>query len=78
MRERDGALRGPAPRVAVLGAIAGQILGKNTKSTVIGAAAGAAAGAGAAAATGNYDGCVPDGGNIAVTLNSPLQVRLTS
>jgi hypothetical protein len=63
---------------AVLGAIAGQIMGKNTKSTVIGAAAGAAAGAGAAAVTGNYDGCVPDGGNIAVTLNSPLQVRLTS
>jgi hypothetical protein len=63
---------------AVLGAIAGQIMGKNTKSTVIGAAAGAAAGAGAAAATANYDGCVPDGGNIAVTLNSPLQVRLTS
>jgi hypothetical protein len=62
---------------AVLGAIAGQILGKNTKSTVIGAAAGAAAGAGAAAATANYDGCVPEGGNIAVTLNSPLQVKLT-
>jgi hypothetical protein len=60
---------------AVLGAIAGQILGKNTKSTVIGAAAGAAAGAGAAAATGNVEGCVPQGGNIVVTLNSPLQVR---
>jgi hypothetical protein len=63
---------------AVLGAIAGQIMGRSTKSTVIGAAAGAAAGAGAAAVTGNYDGCVPDGGNIVVTLNSPLQVKLTS
>jgi hypothetical protein len=63
---------------AVLGAIAGQILGRSTKSTVIGAAAGAAAGAGAAAATGTYEGCVPEGGNIVVTLNSPLQVRLTS
>ncbi len=63
---------------AVLGAIAGQILGKNTKSTVIGAAAGAAAGAGAAAATANYEGCVPDGGAIAVTLTSPLQVRIAS
>jgi hypothetical protein len=63
---------------AVLGAIAGQIMGRSTKSTVIGAAAGAAAGAGAAAVTGNYDGCVPDGGNIVVTLNSPLQVRLAS
>lgn len=63
---------------AVIGAIAGQILGKNTKSTVIGAAAGAAAGAGAAAATSNYDGCLPDGGSLTVTLNAPLQVRLTS
>jgi hypothetical protein len=63
---------------AVLGAIAGQILGKNTKSTVVGAAAGAAAGAGAAAATANYDGCVPEGGNIVVTLNSPLQVRIAA
>lgn len=63
---------------AVIGAIAGQILGKNTKSTVVGAAAGAAAGAGAAAATANYEGCVPDGGAISVTLTSPLQVRVTS
>ena len=63
---------------AVVGAIAGQILGKSTKSTVIGAAAGAAAGAGAAAATANYEGCVPDGGSIAVNLSAPLQVRVTS
>lgn len=63
---------------AAIGAIAGQILGKNTKSTVIGAAAGAAAGAGAAAATANYEGCVPDGGSIAVNLTAPLQVRVTS
>lgn len=63
---------------AVLGAIAGQILGKNTKSTVIGAAAGAAAGAGTAAATANYEGCVPDGGNIVVNLDAPLQVRVAS
>jgi hypothetical protein len=63
---------------AVLGAIAGQILGKNTKSTVVGAAAGAAAGAGAAAATANYEGCVPDGGNIVVNLSAPLQVRVAT
>jgi hypothetical protein len=63
---------------AVIGAIAGQILGKSTKSTVIGAAAGAAAGAGAASATANYEGCVPDGGSIAVNLTAPLQVRVTS
>jgi hypothetical protein len=63
---------------AVVGAIAGQILGKSTKSTVIGAAAGAAAGAGAAAATANYEGCVPDGGAISVSLTAPEQVRVTS
>lgn len=63
---------------AVVGAIAGQILGRNTKSTIIGAATGAAAGAGVAAATANYEGCVPDGGSISVTLNSPLQVKITT
>jgi hypothetical protein len=63
---------------AVIGAIAGQILGKSTKSTIIGAATGAAAGAGAAAATANYEGCVPDGGSIAVNLTAPLQVRATA
>ncbi|HKP14642.1 MAG TPA: hypothetical protein VJT85_01190, partial [Gemmatimonadaceae bacterium] len=63
---------------AAIGAIAGQILGKNTKSTIIGAAAGAAGGAATAAATANYEGCVPDGGAIAVNLTSPLQVRVTS
>ncbi len=62
---------------AVIGAIAGQILGKNTKSTVIGAATGAAAGAGVAAGTANYEGCVNDGADIVVTLNSPLQVKLS-
>lgn len=60
---------------AAIGAIAGQILGKNTKSTVIGAATGAAAGAATAAATSNYEGCVPSGGRITVTLNSGVQVN---
>lgn len=59
---------------AAIGAIAGQILGKNTKATVIGGAVGAAAGAGAAAATSNYEGCVPSGGRITVTLNSGVTV----
>ena len=62
---------------AVLGAIAGQIMGKSTKSTVVGAAAGAAAGAGVAAGTANYEGCLPDGGNVVVTLNAPLQVKIS-
>lgn len=60
---------------AAVGAVVGQIMGHNTKSTVIGGAIGAAAGAGAAAATSNYEGCVPDGGSIVVTLDSPLQVH---
>jgi hypothetical protein len=59
---------------AAIGAIAGQIIGKNTKSTVIGGAVGAAAGAGAAAATANYEGCVRAGGNLVVTLSAPISV----
>lgn len=62
---------------AIVGAIAGKIFGGSTKSTIIGAGAGAAAGAGVAAGTANYEGCVPDGGNIAVTLNSPLQIKIS-
>ncbi len=61
---------------AAIGAIAGQILGKSTKATVIGAAAGGAAGAGAAAATANYEGCVNSGGRITATLNSSTQVQI--
>lgn len=60
---------------AAVGGIIGQVLGKNTKGTVIGAATGAAVGAGAAAATANYEGCVPAGGRITVTLNSATQVH---
>ncbi len=63
---------------AVVGAIAGRIFGHSTKSTIIGAAAGAAAGGGVAAATSNFEGCVPEGGSIAVDLSAPLQVRVTS
>ncbi|HVF38573.1 MAG TPA: hypothetical protein VM939_01650 [Gemmatimonadaceae bacterium] len=60
---------------AAVGAIIGQVLGKDTKSTVIGAATGAAAGTAAAAATSNYEGCVPDGGRITITLDSSAQVQ---
>lgn len=60
---------------AAVGAILGQVLGKDTKSTVIGAAGGAAAGTAAAAATAKYDGCVPSGGQITVTLDSSTQIQ---
>jgi hypothetical protein len=60
---------------AVIGAIAGQIFGHKTKSTVIGAATGAAAGAIVAGATGKYDGCVPNGGRISLKLNEAMVVQ---
>jgi len=60
---------------AAIGAIAGQILGRDTRSTVTGAAAGAAVGAGAAVATGNYEGCIPTGGAITVSLSNSVQVH---
>jgi len=60
---------------AVIGAIAGQIFGRRTKSTVIGAATGAAAGAIVAGATGKYDGCVPNGGRISLRLNEAMVVQ---
>lgn len=60
---------------AAAGAIIGQILGKDTKSTVIGAATGAAAGTAVAMGTGDYEGCVPVGGTIAIRLNSPAKIQ---
>ncbi|MEO8577990.1 MAG: hypothetical protein ABI556_14875 [Gemmatimonadales bacterium] len=60
---------------AAIGAIIGQILGKDTKSTVIGAATGAAAGTAAAATTSNYEGCVPSGGRITITLDNATTVQ---
>src|SRR5882762_2374214 len=60
---------------AIIGAIAGQIFGHKTKSTVIGAATGAAAGAIVAGATGKYDGCVPNGGRISLKLNQAMVVQ---
>jgi hypothetical protein len=59
---------------AAVGAIAGQLLGKNTKATVIGAAVGGAAGAAAAAAAANYEGCIRGNTTIVLTLTSPLTV----
>jgi hypothetical protein len=59
---------------AAIGAIAGQVLGKSTKSTVIGGAVGAAAGAGAAVATANYEGCINAGAPLTVTLSQQLNV----
>ena len=59
---------------AVAGAILGQIMGKSTKATVIGAAAGAAVGAAAAKAGEKWEGCLPEGSAIRLTLNAPLVI----
>ncbi|GAC1478374.1 MAG: hypothetical protein NVS1B4_22060 [Gemmatimonadaceae bacterium] len=61
---------------AALGALAGQLLGKNTESTVIGAAVGAAAGGAVAAGTGTYESCVRSGGRVRLVLSAPLSVPL--
>ena len=63
---------------AAIGALAGQIFGKNTKSTVIGAAVGAGAGVAVAAGTADYDGCVPTTGALTVTLSQPLRIRVVA
>ena len=76
--QRESTRRDDAKKViggAIAGAVIGQILGKDTKSTVIGAATGAAAGTAIAMGTGDYAGCIPDGGNITIRLNSPAQIQ---
>lgn len=60
---------------AAVGAIAGQVLGRDTKSTVAGAAVGAAAGGVVAAQTTDYEGCLAAGGAITITLTEALTVR---
>ncbi|HET9004620.1 MAG TPA: YMGG-like glycine zipper-containing protein [Gemmatimonadaceae bacterium] len=55
---------------AIAGAILGQVIGHNTKGTVIGAAAGGVAGAVAGRATRQYEGCLPAGTALRVTLNA--------
>ncbi len=60
---------------AAVGAIAGQVIRKDTKGTVIGAATGAAAGTAVAVATGDYEGCVHNGGMIRIRLTQSADVR---
>lgn len=77
-RVRSSTTRDDVKKVATgaaIGAIAGQILGRDTRGTVTGAAAGAAVGAGAAVATANYEGCIPTGGAITVSLNNSVEVH---
>ncbi len=63
---------------AAIGAGIGQILGKDTKSTVIGAATGAAAGTAVAMGTANYEGCIPQGGRLTISLTAPATIGIAS
>ncbi len=57
---------------AILGAILGQMIEHNTKGTIIGAAAGAATGAVVSHSGVRYEGCLPTGAALRVTLTSGL------
>jgi hypothetical protein len=57
---------------AIAGAILGQMIGHNTKGTIIGAAAGAATGAAISRSGESYEGCLPAGSALRITLNSPI------
>jgi hypothetical protein len=59
---------------AIAGAIIGQMMGKNTKSTIIGAAAGAATGAAVAKVGAKWEGCLPEGSPMRLTLNAPIVI----
>ena len=63
---------------AAIGAGIGQILGKDTKSTVIGAATGAAAVTAVAMGTANYEGCIPQGGRLTISLTAPATIGVAS
>jgi hypothetical protein len=57
---------------AIAGAILGQMMGHDTKSTVIGAATGAAAGAAVTKAGERYEGCLPQGAPLRMTLTKAI------
>jgi hypothetical protein len=57
---------------AIAGALIGQILGHSTKGTIIGAAAGAATGAAVAKTGQKWEGCLPAGAPMRLTLSSVL------
>ena len=57
---------------AIAGALIGQMIGHNTKGTVIGAAAGAAAGAAISKSGEKFEGCLPSGASLRLTLSEPV------
>lgn len=62
---------------AAAGAILGQVLGKDTGSTLKGAAIGAAAGTAIAMGTADVDAVLPEGAEVVVRLDEPINVTRT-
>ena len=74
-RQRRGNTAGDAAKVgagAVVGGIAGRLIGGNKKGTIIGALSGAAAGGGVAAATRKDDVVLDAGATVVLMLTAPL------
>lgn len=61
---------------AVIGGIAGRVIGGDSKGTIIGAVVGGAAGAAVAVETANRDVVVAAGTPMVITLNGPLTVAV--
>jgi hypothetical protein len=59
---------------AAAGAIVGQIIGRDTRSTLTGAGVGAALGTAVALSTRSGSATLPEGSLLGVRLNSPLQI----
>lgn len=80
VRSPSGSDAGKVLGGAAVGAVAGNVLGgdSKTKGTIIGAAAGAAAGAILANQTSKYDACIPSGSRMTVKLDSPMSVQAAS
>jgi hypothetical protein len=62
---------------AAAGAVLGRVLGGSTRSTVAGAAVGAAAGTAIAMGTADVDVVLPQGSEMVIRLDSPVEVRRT-
>jgi hypothetical protein len=60
---------------AAAGAVLGRVLGGDTRSTVRGAAVGAAAGTAIAMGTADVDVVLPEGSEMVIRLDSPVEVR---
>jgi hypothetical protein len=56
--------------------VLGQIIGKNTKSTVAGAVIGAAAGTAVAVGTAEVDAVITEGSTMQVELDGPVRVSV--